>query len=95
MDDKWPEPAWLSSLPAKERPAARVRYFLNLAAAYHNKQASLTVLSKAIGFHESYLNSFRARGRVPAEGAVRIEQLLGREHFQRELFNEIFVVAER
>lgn len=95
MDHKWPEPAWIAELPREERDRAKVRHYLNLAAAYHNDSASLTKLSLALGFSKAGLNVARQRGRVSPPVAVEIERKLGRDHFPRELFNDLFVIAEK
>jgi hypothetical protein len=71
-----------------------VRYYLNLASAFHSDRGTLTALSDALGLGESALNVARRRGSVSAELAVKIEEKLGRDLFPRELFNDIFVVAE-
>jgi hypothetical protein len=41
------------------------------------------------------LNVARQRGRVSPRLAIRIEQQLGRDNFPRELFNDIFTVADQ
>jgi hypothetical protein len=95
VQNKWPEPAWIAALPEIEHGPARVRHFLNLAAAYHGESASLADLSLALGYSKPYLNVARQRGRVSPELAVKIEATLGRDRFPRELFNDIFAVAEQ
>jgi len=95
VQQKWPEPSWIDALPEGERGPARLCYHLNLAAAFHHESGTLTELSRAIGLNESALNVARQRGRVSPRVAILIEQHLGRTYFPRELFNDIFVVAER
>ena len=95
VQHKWAEPARIAALKGEERARARVAYYLNLAAAFHNKNGTLPKLSQALGLGESALSVARKRGRVSPDIAIRIETELGREHFPRELFNEIFVVAEK
>jgi hypothetical protein len=95
VQHKWPEPTWIDRLPEGERGPARLCYHLNLAAAFHSESGTLTELSRALGLNETALNVARQRGRVSPRLAILIEQHLGREHFPRELFNDIFVVAER
>jgi hypothetical protein len=92
---KWPEPAWIGRLPEGERGPARVRFHLNLAAAFHSESGTLTELSRALGFNETTLNVARQRGNVSPKLAVRIENELGRDNFPRELFNDIFTVADQ
>ena len=94
MQHKWAEPARLAELQEGERGPARVRYYLNLAAAYHNDSGSLAKLSAALGFSKPHLNVCRQRGQVSPETAIKIEVALGRDCFPRELFNDIFIVAD-
>ena len=95
MQHKWPEPAWIQRLPEEDRGPARVCFHLNLAAAFHSESGTLTELSRALGLNESALNVARQRGKVSPKLAVRLEQQLGREYFPRELFNDIFAVADQ
>jgi hypothetical protein len=95
VQNRWPEPAWIAELPEEDRGLARVRYYLNLAAIWHSESGLLTSLSQALDLNKAHLNVARKRGKVSPELAVRIESALGREHFPRELFNDIFTVAER
>jgi hypothetical protein len=90
----WPEPAWIAELDGDRRDAARLRYYLNLAASYYSERGSLPELSEALGLNPSHLNVCRQRGRVSPEMAVKLEELLGRERFPRECFNSIFAVAK-
>lgn len=94
MQHQWPEPAWIAELQEEDRGCARVRFFLRLAAAWHSESGSLTVLSRDLGLSDAHLNVARKRGRVSPELAVMIESALGRDHFPRELFNDIFAVAD-
>lgn len=95
MQSKWPEPAWIAELPREQRGAAKVRFYLSLAAAWHSEAGTLTELSRTLGRHEAHLNVARKRGKVSPELAVEIESALGRENFPRELFNDIFAVAAK
>lgn len=95
MQTQWPEPARIAELPLTEQRASRVRFYLNLAAAWCSESGSLTELSRALGLHEAHLNVCRKRGKVSPEIANRIESELGREHFPRELFNDIFASPDR
>lgn len=95
MQHKWPEPAWIDRLPEEERGPAKVCYHLNLAAAFHSESGTLTELSRALGLNETALNVARQRGKVSPRLAIRIEQQLGRINFPRELFNDIFTVADQ
>lgn len=94
MQDKWREPAWIAGSKEEYRGQCKVRYYLNLAAAYYSEEGSLPDLSLALGLNRAHLNVCRRRGRVSPETAIKIESALGRDHFPRELFNDIFVVAD-
>lgn len=95
MQNRWPEPAWIAELPREDRGRAKVRFYLSLAAAWHSEKGTLTELSRTLGLNEAHLNVARKRGKVSPELAVSIESALGRERFPRELFNDIFTVAEK
>jgi hypothetical protein len=95
VQQQWPEPAWIAELQERDRPAAKVRYYLNLAAAFHSEDGGLPALSEALGRSKPHLNVCRQRGRVSPEIAVEIETVLGRENFPRELFNDIFTVTQK
>jgi hypothetical protein len=92
VQHKWREPAWIAGSQEEDRGPCKVRYYLNLAAAYYSENGSLPDLSLALGLNRSHLNVCRQRGRVSPETAIKIETILGRDHFPRELFNDIFVV---
>jgi hypothetical protein len=94
VQHKWTEPAWIAALQESYRPAARLRFYLNLAAAFHSETGSLTELSESCGLNRAHLNVCRQRGRVSPEIAVKLEDTLGRTHFPRELFNDIFVLTK-
>lgn len=92
MQHKWPEPAWIAKLPQDQQGPSRVRYFLNLAAAFCSERGSLTKLGDGIGVTAESLLAARSRGRVSPDLAVKIETGLGRDLFPRELFNDIFTI---
>lgn len=91
---KWPVPAWLNELPDKDKASARIRFYINLATAYHNEAASCPILSAALGMNRTAINAAKTRGKVSPVMANKIESLLGRENFPRELFNEVFITNE-
>ena len=93
VQHKWTEPAWIAELQERERAVARLRFYLNLAAAFHSESGSLTKLSESCELNQAHLNVCRQRGRVSPEVAVKLESVLGREFFPRELFNPIFNIA--
>jgi hypothetical protein len=86
LPDQWPVPEWLAELPDDERHKALVRYMLCLAVAYMGDKASPGDLSRALGMHHSQVNLMKHRGTVAGETAVKLEALLGRKLFPRELF---------
>jgi hypothetical protein len=93
VQNRWQEPAWIAELPEEHRGKSKVRFYLSLAAAWHSEAGTLTELSRSLGLNESHLNVCRKRGKVSPELAVKIESALGRDHFPRELFNDIFTVV--
>jgi hypothetical protein len=95
VQHRWAEPAWIAALQEEDRGPARVRYYLNLAAAFHSESGKLTELSQSLGLSGPHLHVCRNRGRVSPETAVMIETSLGRDHFPRELFNDIFAIVEK
>lgn len=95
VQHKWTEPAWIAELQEGERATARLRFYLNLAAAFYSESGSLPKLSEACDFNQSHLNVCRQRGRVSPEVAVKLESVLGREYFPRELFNPIFAIPKQ
>lgn len=88
----WPSPAWLNDDDLPEQ--AKLRFLLRLAAIYHNPKGSLQDLSRAVGYADNGLNQAILNQSVTPECAIKLEGLLGREHFPRELFRpDIFNVA--
>lgn len=94
MQQKWPEPAWIAELPESHRVSAKLRFYLNLAAAFHNESGSLGELSEACDLNRAHLNVCRQRGRISPKLAVTLEEVLGRDYFPRELFNDIFALTK-
>ena len=92
LQNKWTEPAWIAELPEKDRGQGRLRFYLNLAAAFHSEGGNLNQLSTSLGLNQAHLNVCRQRGSVSPEIAIKLESALGRTNFPRELFNDIFVV---
>lgn len=83
-------PSWLGELPEDDRPTAKCRFLLRLAAVYFSPAGQLNVLSEALGLHRNSLSTYDS---IPADMAVKLEALLGREHFPRELFRpDLFTV---
>lgn len=89
----WPMPAWHDEMPEAERAAAVLRHLLNLAAIYATREGTATALSKALGVGDTAILQAKVRGKISGEMAVKLEALLGRELFPRELFRpDLFVV---
>ena len=85
-------PDWAESIPEEEREAAITRFWLRLAALYHSPEGIVTILSKDLGLRP---NSLATYTRINPRLAVNLENLLGREHFPRELFiPDLFLVQE-
>lgn len=92
--NQWPMPAWHDSLPAEEKAAAKLRMLLSLAALYATEAGTATALAQALGVGDTAVIQARIRGKVSGEMAVKLEALLGREHFPRELFRpDLFVIG--
>lgn len=83
---EWPMPAWLAQTPDVDRPQARTRFLLCLAAVYVAERGNQSKLARAIGSHIKTVLAAGDRGQVSPEMAIAIESVLGRELFPRELF---------
>jgi hypothetical protein len=93
LSKTWPMPAWHGDVPEEEKSAATTRHLLNLAAIYATREGTATALSKALGVGDTAILQCKVRGRISGEMAVKLEALLGRELFPRELFRpDLFVV---
>lgn len=89
----WAMPAWHDEMPEAERAAATIRHLLNLAAIYATREGTATALSRALGVGDTAILQAKVRGKISGEMAVKLEALLGRELFPRELFRpDLFVV---
>ena len=88
-------PGWHDSLPEPERAKATVRFLLSVAAVYASEEGTSVALAKALGLGSTAILQARSRGKLSGEMAVKIEELLGREHFPRELFRPDLFVIER
>lgn len=85
-------PEWVKELPEEEQAQAKTRFFLKVAALYFSREGKLNTLSVAIGMHPNSLTTYDA---IPATLAVKLEEVLGRDHFPRELFRpDLFVIQE-
>jgi hypothetical protein len=89
----WPMPAWHEELPEAEQGKSALRHHLNLAAIYATREGTATALSHALGMGDTAILQAKVRGKISGEMAVKIESLLGRDLFPRELFRpDLFIV---
>ncbi len=87
-------PAWHDSLPDPDKSAATVRLLLSLAAIYASEQGTASALAQALGMKPSAILQARKRGIIGADMALKLESLLGRAHFPRELFRpDLFLIG--
>lgn len=79
----------------EEQAHEMTRYLIRLAALYHNSAGSISELSDACGLSRSGLSSLLHARSLPPKVAIRIEEVVGREFIQRDLFRpDIFSVPE-
>lgn len=76
-------PKYIDDLPEDQQAQARCRFLVRLAALYYSPEGKLNKLSKALDLHE---NTLATTDSITAEMAVKLESLLGRDLFPRELF---------
>lgn len=94
VENQWPMPKWLGEIPDVERQPATTRFLLCLAAIYIKDRGSTADLARELGLNANQINVMKARGQVSGEIAVKIETLLGRETFPRELFRpDLFLIS--
>ena len=94
MENQWPMPEWHESLPADEQAKAETRVLLDLAAIYATPEGTCSALARRLGYGHTALTQARRRGKIGPELCVKLESLLGREHFPRELFRpDLFAVG--
>lgn len=75
-----------------ERRAAETRFILKVAALYFTPLGSVAALANTCGYHEK---SFSGLRQITPELAIKLEGLLGREHFPREFFRpDLFKLPE-
>ncbi len=91
--NQWPMPSWLDSVPEEEKAAARIKWLLSLAALYSSESGTATALAEQLEIGNTAILQAKARGKISGELAVRLETLLGRELFPRELFRpDLFLI---
>lgn len=81
----FPEPKWLESLPEADRPAARLRWILEIAAAYASPEGTMTILSRLCDKSDSTVGKAKFDGQISARLAIKIEEVLGRDIMPREV----------
>ena len=92
---QWPMPAWHDSLRSADQGPSKTRILLSLAAVYATEAGTASGLADALGMKPSAILQARARGIVSPEMAIKLEELLGRAHFPRELFRPDLFLIER
>lgn len=87
MGQEWPKPQWLDELPVEQQEAALTRFYLDLAALYATPRGSMKGFCRKLGLHELHICNVVTTGRrLSLPITVKIETLLGRDLFRRELF---------
>ena len=91
---EWPQPKWLENISdEKQRDRARVRFYVGLAALYHNEKGRFDVLDQAMGLRSGACKTERFSGYPGARFSISVEKAVGRDLFPRELFRpDLFVV---
>jgi len=81
-------------VPEWVKPEDYQMFACRLAAVYHNKAGSIGQMSEEIGHARSALHNALAGGGLTPQHCIKLEELLGREHFPREFFRPDIFVAE-
>jgi len=82
-------------IPAWVKPEERAEFAVRLAALYYSMDGSLGKLSKALGGSTSMLHmAFKNPNGISPQTCIKLEELLGRDHFPREFFRPDIFVAE-
>lgn len=83
-------PSYLDSLPEDQAKIGRCRFLIRLAALHYSPDGSVKTLSESLGLHPGTLAGV---SNISGELAVKLETVLGRDKFPRELFRpDLFVV---
>lgn len=84
-------PQWVNdpNLSDEQKALNLMRLQIRLAAALHNREASLTQLSVAAGYSSNYLQTCLALKRLPQRAQLAIQGLVGREIFDLTLPDEL------
>lgn len=87
----FPLPKYLESMGEDDARSARCRYLIRLAALHYSPEGRVNSLSERLGLSS---NTLAQLTNISPELAVRLEDVLGREHFPRELFRpDVFEVT--
>jgi len=86
-------PAWLNDLPEDQRALGRAHFLLKIAALYNSPTKGMRGLSAAIGLDPNTLSAMLHQRQLPSvETCIKVEALLGRDIFPRELMRpDIFL----
>lgn len=88
----FPLPKYLEGLGDDELKAARCRFLIRLCALHYSPEGRVNALSERLGLASNTLTQLT---NISPELAVKLEDVMGREHFPRELFRpDVFTVAE-
>lgn len=89
---QFPMPKHIADQDAVLDPGIRARFLLRLAALYYSPEGKLNTLSRDLGLNSS---SLAGLDNISADLAVKLENILDRELFPRELFRpDLFQVAQ-
>lgn len=87
-----PTPGYHKDLTPEESATAHARFLIKLAALYYSPGGQVKDLSAACGLAPGHLSSLLS---ISPETAIKIEKVLGRELFPRELFRpDLFLIKE-
>lgn len=79
-------------VPSWVTPEDYQRFALRLAALYFSKDGSMGTLSQALGYTRPALQMALNYKGLNAQHCIKLEELLGRDHFPREFFRpDIFL----
>lgn len=87
MDGVCVIPPRIRQLPPAEQETARIRYVILCAAAWYSHEGHLSKLSVACGWHSMTVAMMVHKGYVAVEAAIKLEKVLGRQYFPREVFS--------
>jgi hypothetical protein len=90
---EWPEPDRIGAIADdKDHGRARLCYLLDLALVYSGMKSY--DFAMALGNSRHTIYNLKKVGTISPEMAIRLETMLGRKHFPRELFRpDMFVIS--